>query len=690
MQHKTTRREFMRQLGLASLGLMTPFILSSRQQIEAEEQANQTATEIGATQVSLIFDLGVASGDPSSSGAVLWTRVNPAYWEITELLGFQVALDTAFTQIVTQGEVSGADIGPEFDYTAKIDTDGLLAANQVYYYRFLYKQEFSQTGRCRTLPAANANPAQLKLGVVSCQSYKDGYYAAFHHLAQEDVDFVLHVGDFIYEISSEGGFSYPDRQIQLPSGSPAAITLEDYRYLYRLYRADPFLQEALAQHTFIYTWDDHETADNCYWDYAADTLGVEPDHPLAGNPGDCLQLKLDAQRAWSEYAPARVIINPAATHPHQYMTIWRSFQFGQLVEMYLTDVRSYRDAPPCGINPGQLLLHPGCNAQFSSDRSMLGEAQRNWLEQGILQSTALWKAWGNTVPVTKFLTSCPATRPDCPGGPNPKVYLKLDSWDGYIHEREQLITAFRNADVANLVSISGDLHAGMAAHILVNYEQGNWQDPNNLAGVEWVVPSVSSGSLNQILNLIETNYRIGEEKAKAYNPYIAYFDGDQFGYAVITFTPLNCEFTVYAVDKRVNAASTPKTLLKQLQVETNSRLIIPPLGAIVFINDLDGGGQNNGGTWTATVTIYVVDGNGNPIANATVEGDWSNGATGSGSGVTNANGVCTISKSGIRKNRSSVTFSVTDVIASGLIYTPENNNDPDGDSNGTTITILKP
>ncbi len=687
MQHKSTRREFLRQAGLASLGLMTPFILYKGSQLIEEKQSKEALGVVPSTPSEAIFHLGIASGDPSSSGVVLWTRIHPDYWEPAEPLQFQVALDAAFTQIVTQGEVSGGDIGPESDHTVKIDTDGLLAANQRYYYRFVYTQLVSQTGRCRTLPASNATPDRLKLGVVSCQSYEDGYYAAFHHLAQEDVDFVLHVGDFIYENPANNNF-FPDRQIYLPSGSTEAVTLEDFRFLYRVFRSDPFLQEALAQHTFIHIWDDHETANNCYWDYVADTLGVEPAHPLANDPVARLQLKLDAQRAWNEYVPARVSVNPAATHPHQYMTLWRSFRFGQLVELYLTDVRTYRNEPPCGVNSEQLLLHPGCDAQYAPGRTMLGEAQLNWLTQGILESTALWKAWGNAVPLIRFLAPCPASSPDCLDVPNPKVYLKLDSWDGYAHERHELLTTFRNAGIANLVSISGDHHASMAAHVLVNYPV-NWQDPNNIAGVEWVVPAISSGNLNQILDQREPGYRIGEEKAKAYNPHIAYFNGDEFGYGIVTFTPAYCDFTIYAVDKVVNEPSASRTLLAQLQVLTNSKMI-SPTPATVFISDLDGSSQNHLFSWTATVTIFVVDNNYNAVANAVVAGSWSNGASGADSGVTDGSGICTISKSGIRKNKPSVDFSVTDITASGLVYAPGSNSDPDGDSNGTSITVFKP
>lgn len=686
MQYKSTRREFIRQAGLASLGLMTPFILYKGSQLIEEELSKEALAVVPSTPADAIFHLGIASGDPSSSGVVLWTRIHPDYWEPAELLQFQVALDAAFTQIVAQGEVSGVDIGPEFDYTVNIDTDGLLAANQRYYYRFVYTQLFSQTGRCRTLPAADATPDQLKLGVVSCQSYEDGYYAAFHHLAQENVDFVLHLGDFIYENPSYHNF-FPDRQVNLPDGTTEAVTLADFRYLYRLFRSDPFLQEALAQHTFIYIWDDHETANNCYWDYAADTLGVEPAHPLANDPAALFQLKLDAQRAWTEYVPARVSLNPAATHPHQHMTLWRSFRFGQLVELYLTDARSYRNAPPCGMNPVDLLLHPGCDAQFSPDRTMLGEAQREWLTQGVLQSPALWKGWANAVPLIRFWAPCPGTRVDCPDVPNPTVYLKMDSWDGYAYERHQLLTTFRDAGIANLISISGDLHASMAAQVLVNYPV-NWQDPNNIAGVEWLVPSITSGNLNQILNLGETGYRISEEKAKAYNPYIAYFDGDQFGYAIVTFTPAYCDFAVYAVDKVVNEPSASKTLFKQLQVLTNSKTIIPS-PPTVFINDLDGTSQHNSFIWTATVTILVVDNSGNAVTNATVEGNWSNGASGASSGVTDGSGVCTVSKSGIWMNNASVDFSVTNITATGLIYAPGSNHDADGDSNGTSITVFK-
>ncbi|MBO0797745.1 MAG: PhoD-like phosphatase N-terminal domain-containing protein, partial [Blastocatellia bacterium] len=191
--NKITRRGFLRFSGI---GLVTPYILLNESFSSHSRSMNRINPSLNPEDV---FGLSVASGDPTSSGVILWTRINPSAWIEGDSLAFEVASDPDFNQVIVQGLAQSSDFGPERDYTVKIDLDGRLSANRYFYYRFIYHQTASRTGRCRTLPAPSDSPDRIKFAVLTCQDYANGYYGAFSLLSQEtDVDFVVHLGDFIY------------------------------------------------------------------------------------------------------------------------------------------------------------------------------------------------------------------------------------------------------------------------------------------------------------------------------------------------------------------------------------------------------------------------------------------------------------------------------------------------------------
>ncbi len=571
MRRKLSRRGFLRHAGLASLGAMAPGARGGATPFQAEGAPFEPLPVDATIPPETAFVLGIASGDPAPTGVVLWTRVNEDVWHPARALWFQVATDLAFTQIVAQGSIPGGAIGPARDHTARVDLLGLLAPNHSYYYRFIYGLVVSQVGRCRTLPHPASAPALLKFGVVNCQAFSGGYYGAYHHLAEEDVDFVLHLGDVIYEYARTDG-PYPDRTVELPSGADVAVDLADFRYLYRRYRSDAFMREALARHTFIFIWDDHETADNCYWDYEADTLGVEPGHPLAGDPAALRQLKRASQQAWTEYVPARVAVDPAADHPHDYLSVWRRFRFGALLELFVTDGRTYRAGYPCGEDKLDNTLTPGCPAQGDPDRMMLGLLQRDWLIAGLTHSPALWKGWANPVPLARLLAPCPTSIRDCPST-QPAVYAKLDTWDGYLAERDQIQGALQAAGTRNVVSLTGDRHASLASYLLADYDAGGGPGGANIVGVEWTVPAISSPSANEKLAYLDPGYQLDEPTVITFNPHVRFFDGDANGYAVVTFARWFCDYAVYSVDKTHNGPDAPRALLRRLRVLADRKRI---------------------------------------------------------------------------------------------------------------------
>lgn len=561
MHPKISRRDFIRVAGLTALGATTPYLVFPRQATRAAwlDAFNPNLAP------SDVFPLSVASGDPTPTGVILWTRIDPAQWLLDSRLVFEVALDADFNQVVVEGIAKGSAFGPDRDYTVKLDLDPHLSPNTAYFYRLIYRGAVSHVGRCRTLPAPNSDILSLKLALVNCQHYGQGYYAAYYHLAQEeDVDFVLHLGDYIYETDTQDS-PYPDRQFTLPSGNPIVYTLEDYRFLYRTYHSDPYIQMAHERFTFINIWDDHETANDCYWDYDTDAAGI-PDHPLAeASPDVRNQLKLAAMQAWSEYVPARPAVNRNATHPHDYLSIYRGFRFGYLVDLFMTDERTYRTPPPCGLAfIGQRYATRGCEAQTDPTKTMLGFDQRDWLVNGILDSNAVWKVWGNEV----FLGFLKAKRPSDPL--NKGLHYTLDGWSGYEYERAYIASTLKQANVKNLIVLTGDLHAYLAAYYKLDYTIDPFNtDPTNLAGVEFMTPSVSSSTWNDELEEI-IGIRIPAAIVRRMNPHIRFFDGDRAGYTTVTFGLEDCIYDAYSVDRsQPDPMLAPKELIKRLRVPFN-------------------------------------------------------------------------------------------------------------------------
>ena len=499
-----------------------------------------------------VFDMSVASGDPTPTGVILWTHLRPEAFEPTRPLRFQVASDPAFSELVLEGLVAAPASGPESDYTVKVDLDGKLAPGRLYHYRFVYGTVASRTGRCRTLPASGVS--NVKFGVVSCQDFTNGYYGAFHHLADDDsIHFLVHLGDFIYESVDDVRFQgqpFADRQLSLPGGGKVALGLRDFRFLYRAYRSDPSLQRALERHTAIMVPDDHETANDCYWDYAADTLGA-PDHPWSADGPRLRMLKLESQRAWVEYLPTRVTFDPRATHPHQASQVYRELAFGDLLRLCLLDTRTYRTPHPCGEGDFfQRYLPVGCTAYRAPSQSILGSRQRQWLVDRLSARGAIWNVLGNQTffgPLSAVI-----------GGALP---INVDAWDGYAAERSWLTSELRRREVRNLVVLTGDLHSSIASYVKVDYANINPFDLPNTLGVEFMTPSVTSAALTEMLarGMAGSGSVVSEGLSAAAvrlnNPHIRHFSSSHYGYSTVSFTRGTCEWTAYAVDKSAADAS---------------------------------------------------------------------------------------------------------------------------------------
>jgi alkaline phosphatase D len=432
------------------------------------------------------------------------------------------------------------------------------------------------------LPAPNESLDKVRFGVVTCQDYTNGYYGAFHHLADEDIDFVIHLGDFIYETAGDPRFQslpFPDRTMILPSGGTVSLGLEDYRFIYRTYRSDHFLQAAMERHTWIMIWDDHETSNDCYWDYARDCLGA-PDHPYTtdaqygNNPALLNQLKRDSQRAWLEYVPARISANESVASPQDVMKIYRQFRFGTLADLFMTDERTYRSPHPCGENSqtggiGAREVSAGCPAQADPQHTMLGPTQRDWFINGVTNSSALWKVWGNEVLTAPLKTGT--------------AYFDLDAWDGYEAERSAIMQRLLNSFITNFVALTGDLHTYMASYLKANFNVPQNSDellpqtglglPNvslhNMVGVEFMTPAVTSANLKELLHNQIPPSQLTETAVRANNPHVQFFNSDRWGYSVVEFNRNFCAYTAYDIDKSINSQAVTKNTLRRLMVPVN-------------------------------------------------------------------------------------------------------------------------
>ncbi|MEC4017808.1 alkaline phosphatase D family protein [Streptomyces sp. H27-D2] len=426
----------------------------------AAQAAELDGKRIGADP----FTLGVGSGDPLPGSVVLWTRLAPEPYEVggglpreRVAVRWEVAHDERFSRVVRRG---WATAHPEFNHSLHVEAVG-LSPDRVYYFRFRAGDWISPLGRTRTAPAQHARISELRLGVVSCQAYQDGYFTAYEHLAEEDLDAVFHLGDYMYEYAVDaagGARKYTDRV--LPAHyNHETVTLDDYRLRYALYKTDPDLIAAHAAHPFIVTWDDHEAENN----YANATS--ENNLP----PAEFLVRRAAAYRAYWENQPLRGPQRPNGPD----MRLYRRLQFGRLAQFDILDTRQYRSDQAYGDGwhaPGPESADPA--------RTITGAAQERWLIDGWRGSQALW----NVLPQQVALSQRRSV-------PTDAYKLSMDAWDGYSASRERVLAGAESAGVDNLVVLTGDVHVSFGFDIKRDFDRPD----SRTTGVELVTTSISSG-----------------------------------------------------------------------------------------------------------------------------------------------------------------------------------------------------
>ncbi|WP_162224266.1 alkaline phosphatase D family protein [Halorussus salinus] len=575
-ERQSTRRGVLKAAGATTLGsalsaLAAADATAPRLVPEPHDESDENAETFDVRQEAAeeVFPHSVASGGPTPNGVLLWTRIaRDAFSEGTKL-GVEVAEDEQFGNTVYRGTVPAEQVGPKRDYTATVDVDGELNPDSEYFYRFVYDGAASRVGRCRTLPKPGASPDSLSLAVASCNHYLQGYFGAFAHVADEDVDFLVHLGDLIYEM---GGDGIGDRSLDLPTGHEKAHGLVDFRYLYRQYRSDEFLRRALRNHTLIHTWDDHEIVGDRWWDYDADAPKTEK-HPRGDDPEFMRQLYVDGIRAYTEYVPVRARYDPSGEELapdaiRENFRLYRSLQFGDLADLFVTDERLYRSEPP-GTDDETVAV-PVEAAVENSGRTMLGDDQRSWLTSGMADSDARWKLWANEVLAASFRFL-----------EDGRITVNADAWDGYATERERVLSQLAEADVSNVVALTGDMHSYLASYLATDFEltaggdggggeESGGDDGSERVGVEFMAPAISSDNLVASGQLPESGTDVLVAALRAENPHVQWFDSSHWGYAVVDVTRDELVYSAYAVDRTVDAADAPKELLRRYRVPAGS------------------------------------------------------------------------------------------------------------------------
>src|SRR5262245_18880925 len=448
----------------------------------------------GAPQFSTNpFTLGIASGDPWFDGVVLWTRLAPDPMNGGGLrqelipVEWRIASDEQMQNVVQRGSALAA---PDFGHSIHIEVHG-LRPDSWYWYQFFVGSGLnsveSPIGRTRTAPAPGAAIDQFRFAFASCQKYEDGYYTAYQRMAEEDLDLIIHLGDYIYEGAFKPG---------LPRQHPKeeARDLESYRNRYAHYKSDPHLQRAHALFPWAVVPDDHEVENN----YAS----MVPEDPGEKN---FLSRRAAAYQAYYEHMPLRGSSIPAANG----IPLYRRLPFGSLVQFHMLDTRQYRSDQPCGDGDKS-----PCKARNASSATMMGKVQEKWLQDGLSSSTARWNVIAQQIFMAPFDLD-----------PGPGEMYSMDKWDGYPAARNRLMAFLGDRRPSNPVVLSGDNHNNWVFDL-----KPNFSDPKSpIVGTEFVGTSITSSG-----NGSEQNEEYSA--AMAANPHVKFFNSHP-GYVRCRLTP---------------------------------------------------------------------------------------------------------------------------------------------------------
>lgn len=454
---RINRRQFIALAGLSGVGAWMGLADALAADAGALNPRNLLASPKFTTSP---FTLGVASGEPTSDGVVLWTRLAlrplefggglptrpiPVQWELAE--------DDGFRRVLRRGS---ALAHPELGHSVHVELAGLAAARP-YWYRFRVGGYESAIGRTATLPAAGAAVPRLRFAVAGCQHYEEGYYTAWRRIAEEPLDFVFHYGDYIYEGATVHGQrkmnGRPFTNLRQHIG-PELYTLDDYRRRYAQYKTDADLQAAHAVAPWFVTFDDHEVDNNWAGDLDQD-----------GTPSDLFLLRRNAAfQAYYENMPLRRSAFPRDGH----MQLYRRARFGDLLDLHLLDTRQYRSKQ---VDPRDR------QAMASPQRSILGARQEQWLFDGLADATPRWHVIAHQVALGNYARE-----------KDGQIVTSADQWSGYLASRRRLLGHIQQVGFGNVVTVCGDAHRHYASDLVQD------DADSGVISSEFLATSITSGS----------------------------------------------------------------------------------------------------------------------------------------------------------------------------------------------------
>jgi len=504
------------------------------------------------------FTHGVASGDPLKDAVIIWTRAMPAQGTgiVKADILWEMASDADFSDVVSSGMVEAK---ATHDFTVKVDVKGLSPARR-YFYRFKSANNISPIGETRTLPETDVS--NVTFGIFSCSNYPAGFFTPYMEAAKDNnIDYVLHLGDYIYEYDGKGYATEHAKEIgrtYAPDNDTELYTLTDYRNRYALYRTDEGLLALHQNKPFIVVLDDHEITNDTYKDGAENHQADE---------GDFYERRAAAVQAYYEWLPIRP---PFGT---ERLEIYRQFTFGNLLDLYMLDTRvlardkqleyaNYRDAETKAFD----------QAGFMKDisnpkRGLLGETQRNWLHTSMQQSQAKWQVLGQQLLIGRMLFPVSifngVKREDIPAHVHQLANIKrkqmqgatlseqelalintvmpynLDAWDGYPVEREQVLMQLKSIGKP-VIALAGDTHN--AWHNKLTLRDGTQ------VGVELATPGVTSPGMEHYLNMDDEMAETLADDLPLLIEDLQYCNLHQRGFMTLTVTENTAKATWHYVD----------------------------------------------------------------------------------------------------------------------------------------------
>lgn len=461
------------------------------------------------------FGLGVSAGQPRTDGAILWTRVGGI--ERSGRLTLEIARDKDFKNVVQRRTTRAASVR---DFCVRQNVKGLPAGEE-FFYRFATRNADSPVGRLRTLRPPDSREV-TRIGFFSCQKYRAGFYTAHAGLAAEDdLDLVVCLGDYIYE--ERESKTTPRRDESGANRDGEVQTLKEFQEKYRLYKADPMLRAMHAAHPYVAIWDDHE-AEN---DYAGE------------NPGDVVDRRIPfASRKRNGYE-AFFQYHPVQRDADDRSRIYRSIKLGG-AELFLMDQRQYRDKLACQpVQP--------CPQGSAAGRSILGETQRTWLLDALKASRAPWKVLASQVMFAGL---------DLPPG----VQINADQWDGYADERRIIGEQLLAAGVKDVTTMTGDIHTFFAGTVTTTGRSGGTP-----FATEFVGGSITSAGINETLGELGIPTGGGPltpATLTANNPHLAYAETVSKGYGILECHPDRLDVTFRSPSTIATPAATMRDLAR--------------------------------------------------------------------------------------------------------------------------------